>query len=85
MTRFAASRVNDFFALTSRAALAAMVTLEYDITRYQPVLFAADSMEHLVDSTATITRMLTRLMANSSLAKAAGNRMQPCDAGCPVT
>ena len=29
---------------------AAMATLEYDITKYQPVLFAADSMEHLVDS-----------------------------------
>jgi phenylalanine-4-hydroxylase len=29
---------------------AAMATLEYDITHYQPVLFAADSMEHLVDA-----------------------------------
>ena len=28
----------------------AMATLEYDITKYQPILFAADSMEHLVDS-----------------------------------
>jgi phenylalanine-4-hydroxylase len=29
---------------------AAMATLAYDITRYQPVLFAAASMEHLVDA-----------------------------------
>jgi phenylalanine-4-hydroxylase len=29
---------------------AAMASIEYDITRYQPVLFAADSMEHLVDA-----------------------------------
>jgi phenylalanine-4-hydroxylase len=27
-----------------------MGTIEYDITKYQPVLFAADSMDHLVDS-----------------------------------
>jgi phenylalanine-4-hydroxylase len=27
-----------------------MATIEYDITKYQPVLFAADSMDHLVDS-----------------------------------
>ncbi len=27
----------------------AMATLDYDITRYQPVLFAAESMDHLVD------------------------------------
>jgi phenylalanine-4-hydroxylase len=27
-----------------------MATLEYDITKYQPVLFAADSMDQLVDS-----------------------------------
>jgi len=30
--------------------LAAMGTLPYDITRYQPVLFAARSMSHLLDS-----------------------------------
>ncbi len=29
--------------------LAAMASLEYDITHYQPVLFAADSMGHLMD------------------------------------
>jgi phenylalanine-4-hydroxylase len=29
--------------------LGAMATLEYDITRYQPVLFAAGSMAHFVD------------------------------------
>lgn len=28
----------------------AMATLEYDITQYQPVLFGAESMEHLVDA-----------------------------------
>ncbi len=28
---------------------AEMATIDYDITRYQPVLFAADSMDHLVD------------------------------------
>jgi len=28
----------------------AMSTLEYDITHYQPVLFAADSMDHLIDT-----------------------------------
>ncbi len=28
----------------------AMAAIEYDITKYQPVLFAADSMEHLVDA-----------------------------------
>jgi phenylalanine-4-hydroxylase len=27
-----------------------MGTIDYDITKYQPVLFAADSMDHLVDS-----------------------------------
>jgi phenylalanine-4-hydroxylase len=27
-----------------------MGTLEYDITRYQPVLYAAESMTHLVES-----------------------------------
>ena len=26
-----------------------MATIEYDITHYQPVLFAADSMQQLVD------------------------------------
>ena len=30
--------------------VAAMGTLAYDITRYQPVLFAARSMSHLVDA-----------------------------------
>jgi phenylalanine-4-hydroxylase len=29
---------------------AQMATIEYDITKYQPVLFAADSMDHLVDA-----------------------------------
>jgi phenylalanine-4-hydroxylase len=29
--------------------LAAMVEQSYDITRYQPVLFAAESFEHLAD------------------------------------
>ena len=29
---------------------AEMATIEYDITKYQPVLFAADSMAHLVDA-----------------------------------
>jgi phenylalanine-4-hydroxylase len=29
---------------------AEMATIEYDITKYQPVLFAADSMDHLVDA-----------------------------------
>ena len=28
----------------------AMATLDYDITKYQPVLFCADSMSHLVDA-----------------------------------
>jgi len=28
----------------------AMATIEYDITKYQPVLFAAESMDHLVDA-----------------------------------
>ena len=28
----------------------AMATIDYDITKYQPVLFAADSMTHLVDA-----------------------------------
>jgi phenylalanine-4-hydroxylase len=27
-----------------------MATIEYDITKYQPVLFAAESMDHLVDA-----------------------------------
>jgi phenylalanine-4-hydroxylase len=27
-----------------------MGTIEYDITRYQPVLYAAESMEHLVEA-----------------------------------
>jgi phenylalanine-4-hydroxylase len=27
-----------------------MATIDYDITKYQPVLFAADSMDHLVDA-----------------------------------
>jgi phenylalanine-4-hydroxylase len=29
---------------------AQMATIEYDITKYQPVLFAAESMDHLVDA-----------------------------------
>ncbi len=29
---------------------AEMATIEYDITKYQPVLFAAESMEHLVEA-----------------------------------
>ena len=29
---------------------AEMATIEYDITKYQPVLFAAESMDHLVDA-----------------------------------
>jgi phenylalanine-4-hydroxylase len=29
--------------------LAQMGTLAYDITRYQPVLFAAESFDHIVD------------------------------------
>ena len=33
-----------------RIDFAQMATIEYDITKYQPVLFAADSMEHLVDA-----------------------------------
>ena len=28
----------------------AMATIDYDITKYQPVLFAAETMDHLVDS-----------------------------------
>jgi len=28
----------------------AMATLEYDITKYQPILFAAESMDHLVEA-----------------------------------
>jgi phenylalanine-4-hydroxylase len=28
----------------------AMATIDYDITKYQPVLFAAESMDHLVDA-----------------------------------
>jgi phenylalanine-4-hydroxylase len=28
----------------------AMATIDYDITKYQPLLFAADSMDHLVDA-----------------------------------
>jgi len=27
-----------------------MATLEYDITHYQPTLFAADSMDHLIET-----------------------------------
>lgn len=34
--------------------VAAMATLEYDITQYQPVLFAAASMEHLVDAVGSL-------------------------------
>ena len=29
---------------------AQMATLEYDITHYQPILFGADSFEHLIDA-----------------------------------
>ncbi len=32
---------------------AAMTTIDYDITKYQPVLFAADSMTHLTDEVGT--------------------------------
>ena len=35
---------------SARSTSPAMATLEYDITKYQPVLFAADSMDHLVDA-----------------------------------
>jgi phenylalanine-4-hydroxylase len=27
-----------------------MGTIDYDITKYQPVLFAAESMDHLIDA-----------------------------------
>jgi phenylalanine-4-hydroxylase len=39
-----------------------MSAIEYDITKYQPILYAADSMDHLEDvvggffATATTTR-----------------------------
>ena len=43
--------IEEFRAMEIRPLdFAAMATLEYDITHYQPVLFAADSMDHLVDA-----------------------------------
>jgi phenylalanine-4-hydroxylase len=42
--------IEEFRAMEIRPLdFAAMGTLAYDITKYQPVLFAADSMDHLVD------------------------------------
>jgi phenylalanine-4-hydroxylase len=35
---------------------AAMATIDYDITHYQPVLFAAESFEHMVDAVGTFFR-----------------------------
>ena len=54
--------------------LAAMATLDYDITKYQPVLFAADSMTHLVDTVGGIFASLdddmpARLERESALAR----------------
>ena len=43
--------IEEFRAMEIRPIdLHAMGTIDYDITKYQPVLFAADSMGHLVDA-----------------------------------
>ena len=43
--------IEEFRAMEIRSLdFTAMATIEYDITHYQPVLFAADSMDHLVDA-----------------------------------
>jgi phenylalanine-4-hydroxylase len=33
-----------------------MVTIDYDITKYQPVLYAADSLDHLEDAVGSFFR-----------------------------
>jgi phenylalanine-4-hydroxylase len=35
---------------------AEMTTIEYDITKYQPVLYAAESMDHLEDAVGSFFR-----------------------------
>jgi phenylalanine-4-hydroxylase len=43
--------IEEFRGMEIRALdFAEMGTIEYDITRYQPVLYAAESMDHLVDA-----------------------------------
>jgi phenylalanine-4-hydroxylase len=43
--------IEEFRAMEIRPLdFAEMATIEYDITRYQPVLFAAESMQHLVEA-----------------------------------
>jgi phenylalanine-4-hydroxylase len=43
--------IEEFRGMEIRALdFAEMGTLEYDITKYQPVLYAADSMEHLFEA-----------------------------------
>jgi phenylalanine-4-hydroxylase len=43
--------IEEFRAMEIRPLdFAEMVTIEYDITRYQPVLYAADSLDHLFDA-----------------------------------
>jgi len=67
--------IEEFRAMEIRPLdLAAMATLDYDITKYQPVLFAADSMTHLVDTVGGIFASLdddmpARLERESALAR----------------
>ena len=37
-----------------------MATIEYDITHYQPILFGADSIDHLVDAVGSFFADLRR-------------------------
>jgi len=62
-----------------RLDLAGMANLQYDITKYQPVLFAADSMTHLVDTVGGIFASLdddtpARLTADGVRERAAATR-----------
>jgi len=59
--------------------LAGMAALDYDITKYQPVLFAAESMDHLVDTVGGIFATLDddtaeRLRPAASRERAAATR-----------
>ena len=45
--------------------LTEMATLNYDITTYQPILFAAESVDHLEDVVGTLLRQLRRRRAGA--------------------
>ena len=54
-----------------------MATLEYDITHYQPILFAAESIDHLVDAVGGVLRGLRRRHPATAGGRASRRNSQP--------